>query len=714
MAVDCFDAVKVLRQPDVHNSNGWSSERAAVGMINNFETANPPSSRTHQRLYERQNSVLQSVESSPTSTFASIFNANPPNPNNYTPMHSSTSSPLDNTTTDPFACWSPIAVEEKTQPTWNTGYNWMHSGSENSNASEEYNESMNGYVDGTGAPLSNSRVGAWSTAETELPIFADASMPVAANFHHPQPLRANDENVLTQMLRLSLAESHNDKAMPSQQFQAQQPTRQQQENGGLLMRKWSNETDSSDTSSLHYGQSFPQQRAEGINHRQFYAPYVNGEEQNEKSWPSLIEQYVLAGFPSSRPTQNDPSNKSTPHYIPANSEKWSTAGNDTQTQQPRVGPTDMEVRQLIAKHVRELLAEQQKFQYAQSKHSSTQQQFPMNIQRHGSFKQAPQQRQVFAPLNSSTQQPTSPIHQRPGLSCDEAELQWYHHNLELQQCVYDRIYSMILSGQMTTQNGRNAAKPVDLSQSTTVPTATQRNAFYSTATVSSPATQTNPTSPAAAPSSPPLLQRSSLERLNGYNTSIPNSYDAVSKLDQCTVQYRQLEKERKKTEAELAKHNLGKKISSSNTLPIPRLPPAPSRIDRLVVDFFREHARVITLLCRMEQLRGSTFDENLHQTMREWLDSIRLLQQRRLCERNAILNHLHGDGSYDEERESANLNEALVNLTKTAIRARSANWSALVQTLGIEDQVQQAQLQRIVALDYNCEPPEIRVRPVNT
>lgn len=46
------------------------------------------------------------------------------------------------------------------------------------------------------------------------------------------------------------------------------------------------------------------------------------------------------------------------------------------------------------------------------------------------------------------------------------------------------------------------------------------------------------------------------------------------------------------TEAELAKNNLGKKINSQNSLPIPRPPANASRLDRLLVDFYREHARV--------------------------------------------------------------------------------------------------------------------------
>ncbi|KAI6240066.1 hypothetical protein M3Y99_00491000 [Aphelenchoides fujianensis] len=700
--------------------------------------AHPPSSRTQQtqRLYQRQHSGLQSVENSPTGTHASIFNASSlasasAAPASHTPMHSSTSSPLNSATADPFAWWLPNVAEEKSQAanTWSTVYNWMHSSSGNSSGTDECNESTKSGSDNMNPPTAG-RPFTWSTAEAELPVFGDAARPAAAapNFHHPQPIRVNDENVVNQMLRLSMAEQHEQQAFAQQRLREQQrqqarQMQQQHENGGLLMRKWSNESDHSDVSALHYAQTFhPQQqpaRPEGANHRQVYAPYVNSEEPDAKRWPSSIEQFVLHSLSSgssNAAAQDFMANKTTPHYIPANSEKWSTASD---SQQQRAGPTDAEVRQMIAKQVRQLLLEQQQQQqrlhYEQAK-QPTVQQVPQPLDAHrrqGSLKRMPQQRQVFAPLNSGTQQPTSPIQQRPGVSCDEAELQWYHQNLELQQCVYDRIYSMVLSGQLVPQNKRSGATNAQAEIPTATSIAAQRNARFAAA-VSSPASSANLTSPSTDSVSPPAMQRSSLERMNGFNSAaVVGSFDTANKLDQCTAQYRQLEKERKKTEAELAKHNLGKKISSSNTLPIPRLPPAPSRIDRLVVDFFREHARVITLLTRMEQLRGASFEENLHQTMREWFDAIRLLQQRRLCERNAILSHLHGDGSYDEERESANLNEALVNLTKTAIRARSANWCALVQTLGVEDHAQHMQLQRLVSVDYNCEPSDIRVRPVN-
>lgn len=202
------------------------------------------------------------------------------------------------------------------------------------------------------------------------------------------------------------------------------------------------------------------------------------------------------------------------------------------------------------------------------------------------------------------------IRSQKSSSCDEAELNWYHQNLELQQSIYEHVYNLMMNGQMSNNYNHSFAN-------------------------------------AAAGSVGNFNQN----RYSNYGRRNNNlSLDLQQRLEEVTEQYKQLEKERKKTEAELARHNLGKKISSANNLPIPRLPPAPSRIDRLVVDFFREHARVVTLLGKMEQLREESLDNKIHDVMRELLNAIRGLQQCRLSERCAILNHLRGEiGTYNEE-----------------------------------------------------------------
>lgn len=80
-------------------------------------------------------------------------------------------------------------------------------------------------------------------------------------------------------------------------------------------------------------------------------------------------------------------------------------------------------------------------------------------------------------------------------------------------------------------------------------------------------------------------------KLNSRGTATSSSV-LHARLDACYEQWRQLERERKRTEARLALAYPGRAVSSSNSIPVPRLPPCPTRVDRLTVDMLREHTKV--------------------------------------------------------------------------------------------------------------------------
>jgi len=176
----------------------------------------------------------------------------------------------------------------------------------------------------------------------------------------------------------------------------------------------------------------------------------------------------------------------------------------------------------------------------------------------------------------------------------------------------------------------------------------------------------------SGPQQPPVTSSANLANLQGKNRTIntspsPGSNMAVHlRVQESRWQFQALESERKKTEAAIAKENPGARISSSNTILIPRLPLYPTKLDKLLVDSLREQARVLTLLHRIETatISGTSEFANL---LAMWKEKILVVMAIRRKERMSNV------------EISVQLVDSLASMSLACRKARTVLWGIMMK-----------------------------------
>ncbi|CAK9303485.1 unnamed protein product [Gordionus sp. m RMFG-2023] len=172
-------------------------------------------------------------------------------------------------------------------------------------------------------------------------------------------------------------------------------------------------------------------------------------------------------------------------------------------------------------------------------------------------------------------------------------------------------------------------------------------------------------------------------------------------LEECFSQFKCLEKERKKCEAELARTYPGRNLCSNNTALVPHLSSNPSRVDRMIVDHWKEHSKVVTLLGKIDGLhKEESLPLGMFRKMDVWINCVKVVQYKRKEEiENGIMNNgtssknpallngsanspmmmngHHSPKKFQDDKDIMALSLAIKELARATKIARTALWSAL-------------------------------------
>jgi len=169
------------------------------------------------------------------------------------------------------------------------------------------------------------------------------------------------------------------------------------------------------------------------------------------------------------------------------------------------------------------------------------------------------------------------------------------------------------------------------------------------------------------PPAVPLISKDSAQsRTTSPAAPQPGSAAEVHlRVQEAKWQFQRLEVERKKTEAALAKQNPGKRISSSNSVQIPRLPLNPSQLDKWLVDCLREQARVLALLQRVETINENFRTQDSLNILAMWKQNILMVTALRRKERM-------------NQEEKGELGDALAKMCLASRKTRTILWSMMM------------------------------------